>query len=151
MRRNIQRWQRNIGGTIGQSRASPNIYVLVYLDNILIFSNNMADHKMHVKEVLWCLQKHELFVNGAECCFHSDSVEYLGYIIGSSSLCMDSTKVQVIQDWPRPKKVKDVQSFLGFANFYRCFIHGYVRLPGDRIALGIPQQFSGGLQGRERH
>jgi len=52
-------------------------------------------------------------------------VEYLGYIIGSGGLRMDSAKVQVIQDWPEPKKVKDVQSFLGFANFSRHFIHGY--------------------------
>ena len=98
------------------------VYVLVYLDDILIFSNNMADHKKHVKEVLWCLWEHGLFVNGDECCFHSDSVEYLGYIIGSGGLRMDSAKVQ---DWPKPKKVKDVQSFLGFANFYRHFFHGY--------------------------
>jgi len=101
------------------------VYILVYLDDILIFSNNMADHKKHVKEVLRCLREHGLFVNGDKCCFHSDSVEYLGYIIGSGGLHMDSAKVQVIQDWPEPKKVKDVQSFLGFANFYKCFIHGY--------------------------
>jgi len=101
------------------------VYVLVYLDNILILSDNMADHKKHVKEVLRHLQEHGLFVNGDKCCFHSDSVEYLGYIIGSGGLRMDSTKVQVIQDWPEPKKVKDVQSFLGFSNFYRRFIHGY--------------------------
>jgi len=101
------------------------VYVLVYLDNILIFSDNMVDHKKHVKEVLQRLQEHGLIVNGDKCCFHSDSVEYLGYIIGSGSLRMDSAKVQVVQDWPEPKKVKDVQSFLGFANFYRHFIHGY--------------------------
>jgi len=96
---------------------------LVYLDNILIFSDNMTDHKEHVKEVLWRLRKHGLFVNGDKCCFHSDLVEY--HIIGSGGLRMDSTKVQVIQDWPEPNKVKDVQSFLGFDNFYRHFIHGY--------------------------
>jgi len=101
------------------------VYVLVYLDDILIFSNNMADHKKHVKEVLQRFREHGLFVNGDKCCFHSDSVEYLGYIIGSGGLRMDSAKVQVIQDWPEPKKVKYVQSFLGFANFYRHFIHGY--------------------------
>jgi len=104
------------------------VYILVYLDDILIFSDNMADHKKHVKEVLQCLQEHGLFVNGDKCCFHSDSVEYLGYIIGSGGLRMDSAKVQVIQDWPEPKKVKDVESFLGFANFYRHFIHGYSKL-----------------------
>jgi len=101
------------------------VYVLVYLDDILIFSDNKVDHKKHVKEVLRCLREHGLFVDGDKCCFHSDSVEYLGYIISSGGLRMVSTKVQVSQDWPEPKKVKDVQSFLGFANFYRHFIHGY--------------------------
>jgi len=104
------------------------IYILVYLDDILIFSNNMADYKKHVKEVLQRLQEHGLFVNGDKCCFHSNSVEYLGYIIRSNGLRMDSAKVQVIQDWPGPKKVKDVQSFLGFSNFYRHFIHGYSKI-----------------------
>jgi len=111
------------------------VYILVYLDDILIFSNNMADHKKHVKEVLQRLREPGLFVNGDKCCFHSDSVEYLGYIISSGGLRMDSAKVLVIQDWPEPMKVKDVQSFLGFANFNRCFIHGYseIVLPLTRL------------------
>ena len=54
-----------------------------------------------------------------------DSIEYLGHIIGLGGLWMDPGKVKIIQDWPEPKKVKDIQSFLGFANFYRCYIHNY--------------------------
>ena len=57
--------------------------------------------------------------------FHSDSVEYLGYVLSLSSLTMSDAKVKTIQEWPEPKKVKDIQSFLGFANFYRHFIFNY--------------------------
>ena len=71
------------------------------------------------------LQKHNLFAKGEKCVFHMDSVEYLGHIIGLCGLWMDLGKVKILQDWPKPKKVKDIQSFLGFANFYRCYIHNY--------------------------
>jgi len=57
--------------------------------------------------------------------FHSDSVEYLGYVLSPSGLTMSDAKVKIIQEWPEPKKVKDIQSFLGFANFYRHFIFNY--------------------------
>ena len=60
-----------------------------------------------------------------KCEFHLDSVEYLGYVLSSSGLTMSNAKVKTIQEWPEPKKVKDIQSFLGFANFYRHFIFNY--------------------------
>ena len=101
------------------------VFVIIYLDDILIFSLNEEDHVKHVSEVLCRLQKHNLFAKGEKCVFHMDSVEYLGHIIGSGSLQMDLGKVKIIQDWPKPKKVKDIQSFLEFANFYRCYIHNY--------------------------
>ena len=75
-----------------------------------------------------------------KCEFHSDTVEYLRHIIGSGGICMDEEKVKVIQDWPEPQKVKDVQSFLGFANFYRRFIHDYsnIVVPLTRLTQKIP-------------
>ena len=60
-----------------------------------------------------------------KCEFHLDSIEYLGYVLSSSGLTMSNAKVKTIQEWPEPKKVKDIQSFLGFANFYRHFIFNY--------------------------
>jgi len=64
-------------------------------------------------------------VKAEKCEFHSDSVEYLGYILSLSGLTMSDAKVKTIQEWLEPKKVKDIQSFLGFANFYRYFIFNY--------------------------
>jgi len=78
----------------------------------------MFEHHQHVKEVLKCLHKAGLYAKAEKCKFHSKLVEYFGYIISSSSLTMSDNKVKIIQDWPEPKKVKDIQSFLGFANFY---------------------------------
>ena len=67
-----------------------------------------------------------LYAKAEKCEFHSDSVEYLGYVLLPSGLTMSNAKVKTIQEWPEPKKIKDVQSFLGFANFYKCFIFNYL-------------------------
>ena len=101
------------------------VFVIIYLNDILIFSLNEEDHVKHVSEVLHRLWKHNLFAKGEKCVFHTDSIEYLGHIIGLGGLWMDLGKVKIIQDWPEPKNVKDIQSFLGFANFYRRYIHNY--------------------------
>jgi hypothetical protein len=101
------------------------VCVIVYLNDILIYSDDMFQHKKHVKEVLCRLWKHGLYTNAGKCEFHRDSVEYLRYILTSDGLRMAKDKVQTILDWPEPRKVKDIQSFLGFANFYRWFIYGY--------------------------
>ena len=101
------------------------VCVIVYLDDILIYSDNPELHRKHVREVLRRLRENGLYAGANKCNFHEDTVEYLGYILSPTGLTMDPVKVQTIQDWPEPRKVKDVQSFLGFANFYRRFIHEY--------------------------
>jgi len=101
------------------------VCIVVYLDNILIYSNDTTQHWRHVKEVYKRLQKAGLYAKAEKCKFHSGSVEYLGYVLSPSGLTMSDAKVKTIQEWPEPKKVKDIQSFLGFANFYRCFIFNY--------------------------
>jgi len=100
------------------------VSIVIYLD-ILIYSNNLADHHKHIKEVLQCLCKHRLFACANKCEFHSKWVEYLGYILSPEGLSMDQGKVKVIQDWPKPGKVKEVKTFLSFANFYRRFVFNY--------------------------
>ena len=101
------------------------VYVVIYLDDILIYLNNMSKHHRYVKEVLKYLHKTSLYAKAEKCGFHSKSVEYLEYIISPSGLTMSNDKVKIIQDWPEPKKVKDIQSFLGFTNFYHQFIFNY--------------------------
>ena len=111
------------------------VCVVIYLDDILIYSNNMSEHHQHVKEVLKHLRKAGLYAKAEKCEFHSESVEYLGYILSPSSLTMSDNKVKIIQDWPKPKKVKDIQFFLGFTNFYHQFIFNYSDIVISLICL----------------
>jgi len=120
------------------------VCVVIYLDDILIYSNNMSEHHWHVKEVLKCLYKTGLYAKVEKCEFHSKSVEYLGYILSPSGLTISDDKVKIIQDWLEPKKVKDIQSFLGFANFYYWFIFNYsdIVIPLTRLTWkDIPWKF----------
>ena len=85
----------------------------------------MEQHHEHVCEVLQCLCKNHLYAHADKCNFHTNSMEYLGYMLSPASLSMVNYKVKTIQEWPEPCKVKDIQSFLGFANFCQRFIFNY--------------------------
>ena len=111
------------------------VYVVIYLDNILIYSNNLTSHKDHVKEVLRRLWDNGLYASPSKCMFHQRQVEFLGFVLSPEGIKMDMKKVQTIQDWPIPRHVKDVQAFLGFANFYRRFIKGYSELTSPLTRL----------------
>ena len=104
------------------------ICVIVYLDDILIYSNSLEDYKRHMKEVLSRLRKHKLYASPSKCSFHQREIEFLGSVLNPEGIQMDKNKVKVIQDWPTPCWVKDIQAFLGFANFYRRFIHNYANM-----------------------
>ena len=121
------------------------VYVMIYLDDMLIYSNNMSEQHQYIKEVLKYLCKAGLYAKAEKCKFHSELVEYLGYILSPSGLTMSDDKVKIIQDWPEPKKVKDIQSFLGFANFYHWFIFNYLDIVISLTCLtqkDIPQKFN---------
>ena len=94
------------------------VCVVIYLNNILIYLNNMSEHHQHIKKVLKYHCKAGLYAKAEKFEFHSKSVEYLGYILSPSGLTMSDNKVRIIQDWLDPKKVEDIQSLLGFTNFY---------------------------------
>ena len=88
------------------------VCIVVYLDNILIYSNDITQYQSYVKEILKRLWKVELYAKAEKYKFHLDSVEYLGYVLSLSGLTMSDAKVKTIQEWLEPKKVKDIQSFL---------------------------------------
>lgn len=100
-------------------------FAVAYLDDILIFSNCESEHVDHVKTVLQRLRDNGLFAKAEKCGFHRHQVEFLGYIISTNGIAMDPAKTRSIDEWPAPQNTKDVQSFLGFANFYRRFIKGF--------------------------
>ncbi|MBW0549472.1 hypothetical protein O181_089187 [Austropuccinia psidii MF-1] len=101
------------------------IFVVVYLDDIMVFSSSEEEHVKHVASVFQRLRDNNLFTKASKCVFHASSVEYLGYVVSSEGLKIDSSKVQQILNWPQPNNIKALQSFLGFANFYCCFIKNY--------------------------
>lgn len=104
------------------------ISVVVYLDDILIYSDDPTSHTQHVREVLERLKKHGLFCQSSKCEFSTDTTEFLGFVCTSEGIKMDESKIDIIKKWPRPRNVRDVQSFLGFANFYRRFIYDYSQI-----------------------
>jgi len=104
------------------------VSVVIYLDDILIYSDNMDDHKKHMKEVLRRLWENWLYASPTKCVFHQNRIKFLGFVLGADGLRIDESKIQTIQEWPTPCWVKDVQSFLGFANFCRCFINNYTEV-----------------------
>ena len=102
--------------------------VVIYLDDILIYSENEQDHVALVKRVLERLHEHQLAIVPNKCEWHRSRVNFLGYIISSQGVEMDQVKIRTVVEWEAPDLVKGVQSFLEFANFYRRFIEGYSKL-----------------------
>jgi hypothetical protein len=117
------------------------VFCTAYLDDILIYSEREEEHTNHVRSVLSALSRAGLNLKPEKCEFRRSSVKYLGMIISNSGCGLDPAKVSTVQEWPTPRNVKDVQSFLGFANFLRRFILGYSRIVAPLTKLtrkGIP-------------
>jgi hypothetical protein len=100
-------------------------YVIVYLDDILIFSKSREEHVKHVKQVLDVLRKEKLFLKMSKCEFGKTSLIYLGHIVGGGELKIDPSKVKVILEWPKPNNVTEVRSFLGATQYWRKFISNF--------------------------
>jgi hypothetical protein len=104
------------------------ISVIVYLDDILMFSKTREKHITHVKQVLDKLQQNQLWAKAEKCTFFKHEVDVLGYLVSDHGVRMDPKKVDAVLSWPTPKSVYDIQIFLGFANFYRRFIRAYSKV-----------------------
>ena len=99
--------------------------VVVYLDDILIFTGTMDEHQRVVRQVLDVLRAHRLYLRSSKCEFESQRIEYLGLVISEGRISMDPVKVAGVQEWPVPKNTREVLSFVMFVNFYRRFIRGF--------------------------
>ncbi|KAH7551149.1 reverse transcriptase [Bipolaris maydis] len=105
------------------------IFVTAYLDDVLVYSSGTREeHVEHVKKVLRKLKEYKLYLQPGKCEFHTQETEFLGFIISTEGVKMNPKKIQTVQEWPKPNTVKDVQSFLGFANYYRKFIKDYSKI-----------------------
>ena len=105
-----------------------NRFVFVYLDDILIFSQNTSDHVSHVRQVLQRLLENKLYVKAEKCEFHVSTVSFLGFIVEKGQIRADPGKVRAVAEWPTPTNRKLLQRFLGFANFYRRFVKNYSKV-----------------------
>ena len=114
-------------------------FVIVHLDDILIFSKARESHERHIKEVLERSRRHKMYAKLSKCEFFRDRVEYLGFIVTPNGVELDPERVGVIQDWPEPASIHDICVFIGFANYYRRFIRHTSRLvvPLNRLTEGI--------------
>lgn len=110
-------------------------FVIVYIDDILIYSETLEEHVEQVKQVLERLQEHHLYVKGEKSEFHRGRVSFLGFILSSEDIQMDEGKVPAVLKWPLPKSVKDLQRFLGLANYYRRFILNFSQVAAALTSL----------------
>lgn len=102
--------------------------VAVYLDDILIYSSDLEEHRLITREVLRRLEANDLYLRPEKCEFEKTEVEYLGLIISEGQIRMDPSKVKAVQEWKEPKNLRDVRAFIGFANFYRRFIQDFAKI-----------------------
>jgi hypothetical protein len=110
-------------------------FVVVYFDDILIYSKNLEEHVMHLKYVLEILRKVRLFANLKKCIFCTDKLVFLGFVVCRRGIEVDEEKVKAIQEWPTPTTISQVRSFHGLASFYRRFVRDFSSLAAPLIEV----------------
>jgi hypothetical protein len=103
-------------------------FVVVFIDDILIYSKSEAEHAKHLRIVLQRLRDHKLYAKFSKCEFWLDSVKFLGHTISKDGISVDPSKVKEVLDWKPPKSVHQIRSFLGLAGYYRRFIPDLSRI-----------------------
>ena len=120
-------------------------FVIVYLDDILIFSKTWEEHLKHVKQTLDVLKREKLYVKLSKCEFGKTSLNYLGHIVGGGELKIDPSKVVITVNWPKPKFSTEVRSFLGATQYWRKFIANFSLIAVPLHALtGLNKVFQWG-------
>jgi hypothetical protein len=120
------------------------LIAVAYMDDIMIYSFEREEHAEHVRKVLRRLRKYGLFAKLSKCEFSTTSVDFLGFRISTAGVSMDPSRVQAIEDWPAPTSFREIQVFLGFANFYRGFIVYY-----SAVVAPITDLLSGMVKGKK--
>ena len=139
-------WQAHIKKVLGDLI---NDTCVAFLDDILIYGNSIKEVRSRAFKVLGRLQEAGLYCKLSKCRFKVKEIDFLGYIIGHGVLRIDPNRIKAILNWPKPKRLRDVQVFLGFYNFYRCYILGYSHIANGLTRLlkkGIKFEFSLGVK-----
>ena len=119
--------------------------LIVYIDDLLIFTETLEQHRKITQEVLKRLRKHKLFLKLSKCRFEASEVDFLGMVIKHGEITMAREKVQAVADWPTPKNLRDVRSFMQFCNFYRAFVPNFAELViplNELTKKGVPFEWT---------
>ena len=103
-------------------------FILVFLDDILIYSKNEEEHEEHLRLTLQLLREHQLYAKLSKCDFYRDRIHYLGHIISNEGISVDPKKIEAIMNWPSPRNITDVRFFIGLARYYMRFIEGFCKV-----------------------
>ncbi|GJU29104.1 putative reverse transcriptase domain-containing protein [Tanacetum coccineum] len=124
-------------------------FVIVFIDDILIYSKNKKEHEEHLKLILELLKKEELYAKFSKCEFWIPKVQFLGHVIDSEGIHVDPAKIESIKDWTSPKSPTEIRQFLGLAGYYRRFIEGFSKIAKPMTKLTQKKvKFEWGLKPR---
>ena len=110
-------------------------FVVVFIDDILIYSKSHVEHGEHLRIVLQTLRTHQLYAKLSKCEFWLNSVSFLGHVISKEGVQVDPKKVEAVSNWPRPTNVTEIRSFLGMAGYYRRFVKDFSRISAPLTRL----------------
>jgi hypothetical protein len=110
-------------------------FVLVFFDDILIYSKTWSSHLSHVNQVLHLLSKHQIFLKQSKCAFGASEVEYLGHIVNNDGVQVDPKKIESMQYCPHPKTLKRLRGFWGLMGYYRKFVRNYENIAAPLTSL----------------
>lgn len=112
-------------------------FVIVFIDDILVYSKTREDHEVHLENVLETLRGHHLYAKFSKCEFWLSKVKFLGHVISSEGISVDPSKIDSVLNWQRPTSVTEIRSFLGLAGYYRRFVEGFSRITTSPV-LTVP-------------
>jgi hypothetical protein len=110
-------------------------FMIVFIDDILIYSKNKEEHAKHLRIALQILREHQLYAKFSKCEFCLDKVEFLGHVISKECIAINPSKVAAVLEWEAPKNIKQIRGFLGMAGYYRRFIEGFSKIAGPMTKL----------------
>jgi hypothetical protein len=110
-------------------------FVLVFFDDILIYSKTWQSHLFHVDKILHLLLQHQIFLKRSKCAFGFSEVEQLGHIVGKDGVWVDPKNIEVLQDWTRPNTIKSLCGFLGLTDYYCKFVQNYGKIVAPLTSL----------------